>query len=133
MIPSVITLYPDTRREHDPAVPHACELPPRQRPRRLPRPSPPRPRTRFLPQATRPHSPNPHVGRWTIPANLPIARPPALPVPPVRMPPYSRFGFSPGPVSLVRRPFSRRFYSCLRPSFSPPPFSELPSSSPTSS
>src|SRR6266849_7495737 len=98
MIRSVITLYPDTRREHDPAVPHACELPPRQRPRRLPRPSPPRPRTRFLPQATRPHSPNPRVGRWTIPANLPIARPPALPVPPVRMPPYSRFGFSPGPV-----------------------------------
>src|SRR6516165_5675316 len=57
------TLYPDTRREHYPAAAlHACELRPRQCPRRLPRPSPPRPRTRFLARATRPHSPNPHVG-----------------------------------------------------------------------
>ena len=68
-------------------------------PRRLPRPSPPRPRTRFLPRATRPHSPNRHLERWTIPANLPIARPTALPVSPVRMPRYPRFDFSPEPVS----------------------------------
>src|SRR5713226_1366647 len=99
MILSLTTLYPDTRQEHHPAAPHACELPPRQRPGRLPRPSPPRPRTRFLPRVIRPHSPNPHFGRWTIPANLPIARPTALPVPPARMPPYPRFGFSPEPVS----------------------------------
>src|SRR5229473_3918625 len=120
LIRSLTTLYPDTRREHHPAAPHACELPSRQCPRRLPRPSPRRPRTRFLPRATRPHSRNPHLGHWTIPANLPIARPTALPVPPVRMPPYPRFGFSPEAVSEVR------------PSFSPPPFSAVPSSSPTS-
>ncbi len=53
----------------------------------------------FLARATRPHSPNPHLGRWTIPANLPIARPTALPVPLVRLPPYPHFGFSPEPVS----------------------------------
>src|SRR5271170_1656821 len=99
MTRSLATVYPDTRREHHPAKPHACELPPRQRPRRLPRPSPHRPRTRFLRRATRLHSPNPHFGRWTIPANLPIARPTALPVPPVRMATYPRFGFSPEPVS----------------------------------
>src|SRR6266576_307531 len=133
MIRSLTTFYPDTHREHHPAAPHACELPPRQRFRRLPRPSPTHPRTRSLPRATRPHSPNPRVGRWTIPANLPIARQPALPVPPVRMLPYPRFGFSPEPASQVRPQFSRRFSSCARPSFSPSPFSELPSSSPTSS
>src|SRR5229473_4782507 len=132
MIPSLTTSHPDTRREHHPAAPHAYALPPRQRHRRLPRPSPRRPRTRFLLRATRPHSPNPHFGCWTIPANLPIARPTALPVPPVRMPPYPRFGFSPEPVSEVRPPFSRRLSSYRRPSFSPPPFSELHSSSPTS-
>src|SRR5271165_3840800 len=133
MTRSLTTSYPDTRREHHPAAPRVCVLPPRQRPRRLPRPSPPRPRTRFLAGATRPHSRNPHLGRWTIPANLPIARPLATPVPPVRMPPYPRFGFSPEPVSSVRPPFSRRLSFCRRPLFSPPPFSELPSSSPTSS
>src|SRR5712692_8514823 len=47
LIRSLTTLYPDTRREHHPAAPHACELPSRQCPRRLPRPSPRRPRTRF--------------------------------------------------------------------------------------
>src|SRR5216684_6670095 len=133
MIRSLTTFYPDARREHRSAAPHACELPPRQRHRRLPRPSPRRPRTRFLPRATRPHSPNPHLGCWTIPANLPIARPPARPVPPVRMPQYPRFGFSPEPVSEVRPPFSRRLSSYRRPSFSPLPFSEVPSSSPISS
>src|SRR5260370_29955586 len=91
MIRSLTTLYPDTRQEHHPTAPHACELPPRQRPRRLRRPLPRRPRTRFLPRSTRPHSPNPHLGCWTIPANLPIARPPARPVPPVRMAQYPRF------------------------------------------
>src|SRR6266853_3682993 len=99
MFRSLITLYLDTRREHHPVAPHACELPPRRRPRRLPRPSPHRPRTRFLPRATRPHSPTPHLRRWTTPANLPIVRPPEFPVPPERMPPYPRFGFSPEPVS----------------------------------
>src|SRR2546430_9347364 len=76
MIRSLTTFYPDTRREHHPAAPHVCALPPRQRPRRPPRPSPRRPRTRFLPRATRPHSPNPHFRRWTTPASLPIARRP---------------------------------------------------------
>src|SRR6516162_1414786 len=128
------TLYPDSRREHHPAAAlHACELRPRQCPRRLPRPSPPRPRTRFLARATRPHSPNPHVGHWTILANLPIARPAALPVFRVRMPPYPPFGFSPEPVSSVRPLFSRRLSSCRRPSFSPPSFSEPSSSWATSS
>src|SRR5487761_538312 len=98
MVRLLTPIYPDSRREHHPAAPHACELPPRQRPRRLARPSPRRPRTRFLPQATRPHSPNPHLGPWTIPADLPIARPTALPLLPVRVPPYPRFGFSPEPV-----------------------------------
>src|SRR6266566_3232821 len=98
MIPSLTTSYPDTRREHRPAAPHACALPPRQRSRRPPRPSPRRPRTRFLPRATRPHSPNPHLGRWTTPASLLIARPTALPAPPVRMQPFPRFAFSPEPV-----------------------------------
>src|ERR1035437_6461363 len=130
MLCSLTSCSPDTRREHHSAEPHACELPPRQRPRRLPRPSPPRPQTRFLRRAIRPHSPNPHLGRWTIPANLPIACPTALPVPPVRMPPYPRFGFPPEPVSQVRPPFSRRLSSCRRPSFSPRPFLEPPSSSP---
>src|SRR6516162_7836648 len=119
------TLYPDTRREHYPAAAlHACELRPRQCPRRL---------TRFLARATRPHSPNPHVGHWTILANLPIARPAAFPVSRVRMPPYPRFGFSPEPVSSVRPPFSRRLSSCRQPSFSPPSFSEPSSSWATSS
>src|SRR5258708_216165 len=99
MTRSLTTSYPDTRPEHHPVAPHACELPPHHRPRRLPHPSPRRTRRRFLPQATRPHSRNPHLGRWTTPANLPIARPPALQVPPVQMPPYRRFGFSPEPVS----------------------------------
>jgi hypothetical protein len=31
MIRSLTTFYPDARREHRPAAPHACELPPRQR------------------------------------------------------------------------------------------------------
>src|SRR5882672_11232013 len=96
---SLTTLYPDIRREHHPAAPRACELPSHQRSRRLPRPSLRRPRTRFLPRVTRRHSPNPHLRRWTIPANLLIADPNALPVPPVRMPPYPRSGFSPEPVS----------------------------------
>src|SRR6267143_517827 len=64
MLRSLITPYLDTRRAHHPAAPHACELPSRQRPRRLRRPSPHRPRTHFLPQATRPHSPNPHLRHW---------------------------------------------------------------------
>jgi len=51
-----------------------------------------------------------------------IARPAALPVSRVRMPPYPRSGFSPEPVSSVRPPFSRRLSSCRRPSFSPPSF-----------
>src|SRR5207248_11619510 len=93
------TSYPNTRPEHHPAAPHVCELPPRQRPRRPPPPLPRPLQTRFLPRATRPHSPNPHLGRWTIPANLPIARPTALPLPPVRLPQYPRFGFSPEPSS----------------------------------
>jgi hypothetical protein len=46
MTRSLTGSYPDTRREHHPAAPRVCELPPRQRPLRLPRPSPPRPRTR---------------------------------------------------------------------------------------
>src|ERR1022692_3109848 len=92
-------LYPDIRRERHPPVPHACELPSHQRSRRLPRPSLRRPRTHFLPRVTRRHSPNPYPRRWTFPANLPIAGPNALPVPPVRMPPYPRSGFSPEPVS----------------------------------
>ena len=50
-------------------------------------------------RATRRHSPNPHLRRWTVPANLPIASPNAFPVPPGRMPPYPRSGFSPEPVS----------------------------------
>src|SRR5256885_16235698 len=98
MIRSLTTFYPDTRREHHPAAPHVCALPPRQRPRRPPRPSPRRPRTRFLPRATRPHSPNPHLRLWTTPAILPIARPSALPVPPLRIHLYHRFGFSHDPV-----------------------------------
>ena len=49
MTRSLTASYPDTRREHHPAAPRVCELPPRQRPRRLARPSPRRPRTRFLP------------------------------------------------------------------------------------
>src|SRR6266699_5691069 len=129
MIRSLTTFYPDTRRGHHPAAPHVCALPPRQRPRRPPHPSPRRPRTRFLPRATRPHSPNPHLRRWTILANLPIAPPSARPVDPVRMPPYPRFGFSPEPVSEVRPPFSRRLSSYRQLSFSPRPFSELPTSS----
>src|SRR5258708_19396294 len=102
MLRSLITPYLDTRRGHHPAAPHACELPSRQRPRRLRRPSPHRPRTHFLPQATRPHSPNPHLRHWPIPANLPISDP----VPPLRFPPFPRLGFSPEPLSLVRPPYS---------------------------
>src|SRR6266403_43830 len=114
MLRSVITPYLDTRRGHHPAAPHACELPSRQRLRRLRRPSPHRPRTRFLPQATRPHSPNPHLGCWTIPANLPIARPPARPVPPVRMAQYPRFGFPPGCLLTAGLRFHLRLSrSCL--------------------
>src|SRR6266481_474864 len=128
MIRSLTTFYPDAHWEHRPAAPHARELPPRRRHRRLPLPSPRRPRTRFLPRATRPHSPNPHLRGWTILANLPIARPSARPVAPVRMPPYPHFGFSPEPVSEVRPPFSRRLSSYRQLSFSPRPFSELPSS-----
>src|SRR5208283_1027437 len=96
---SLTISYPDTPQEHHPAAPRGCELPPCQPPRRLPRPSPPRPQTSSLARATRSHSQNPHLGRRTILANLPIARPPALSVPPVRMAPFSRFGFSPEPVS----------------------------------
>src|SRR6266852_6558570 len=96
---SLTTLYPDIRREHHPPAPRAYELPSHLRSRRLPRPSLRRPRTRFLPRATRRHSPNPHLRRWTVPANLPIAGPKAFPVPPGRMPPYPRSGFSPEPVS----------------------------------
>src|SRR5271169_2034459 len=133
MTRALTTSYPDTRREHHPAALRVCELPCRQPPRRLRRLSPPRPRTRFLARATLPHSPNPHLGHWTIPANLPIARPPALPIPPARMPPYPRFRFSPEPVFYVRPPFSYWLSFCRRPSFSPPLCSELPSSSPMSS
>ena len=53
MTRSLTGSYPDTRREHHPAAPRVCELPPRQRPLRLPRPSPPRPRTRSLAQLFR--------------------------------------------------------------------------------
>ena len=75
---SLITLYPDTRREHHLAAPHACEPPSGQFHQRVPRPPLRRPRARFLPRSTRPHSPNPHL-RWrTIPVNLPIARPTSL-------------------------------------------------------
>src|SRR5258708_12842776 len=87
MIPSLTTSYPDTRREHRPAAPHACALPQRQRPRRLPRPSPRRPRTRFLPRSTRPHSPNPHLGRCTTPASRLFPPPPSPPPPPPRLQP----------------------------------------------
>src|ERR1035437_9599595 len=48
---------------------------------------------------TRRHSPNPHLRRWTIPVNLPIAGPNWLPGPPVGMPLYPRSGFFPEPVS----------------------------------
>src|ERR1017187_7044756 len=72
---SLITLYPDTRREHHPAAPHACEPPSDQCHQRVPRQPLRRPRMRFLPRSTRPHSPNPHLRCWTIPVNLPIARP----------------------------------------------------------
>ena len=71
-------------------------------------------------------------GRWTIPANLPIARPAALPVPPLRMPPYLRFGFYAGNVSFVQPPSSRQLTFSCQPSFSLPHSSELPGSSPTS-
>src|SRR5215469_18582312 len=93
------------------AAPHACELPLRQRPRHPPRPSPRRPRTRFLLRATRPHSLNPHLRHWTIPANLLIAIPTALPVPPVRMPRCPRFGFPAEHVFYVRPSFSELSFS----------------------
>jgi len=48
--------HPDIPREHHPPVPDACELPSRQRPRRLPHPSLRQFRTRFPPRATRRHS-----------------------------------------------------------------------------
>jgi hypothetical protein len=34
-------------------------------------------------------------GSWTFLANLPLAGPNSLQVPPAKMPPYPRFGFSP--------------------------------------
>src|SRR5260370_42373628 len=95
---SLITLYPDTRREHHPAAPHACEPPSGQFHQRVPRPPRRRPRTRFLPRSTRPHSPNPHLRCWTIPVNLPIAPPTSLSVLRVQMPPCPRSGFFPEPV-----------------------------------
>src|ERR1039458_3721156 len=127
-----LTLYPDTRREHHPAALHACEPPSRQCHQRVLRPSLRRPRTRFLPRSTRPHSPNPHLRCWTIPANLPIARP-SLSVLRVQTPPYPRSGFFSEPVSGVRPGSSHRLSSCRGPSFSPPPFSRWASSSPISS
>ena len=66
---SLTTICQDIRREHHPPTLHACELPSRQRSRRLPRPSLRRPRMRSLPRATRRHSPSPHPRRWTFPAN----------------------------------------------------------------
>src|SRR5258708_18575930 len=123
-----IYLYRDTLREHHPGALRACGLPSRWRPRRLARPSRRRPRTRFLPRATRPHSRNPQLRRWTIPANLLIARSSEVPVPPVRMPRYPRSGFSREPVSWLRARFSRRLSSCRRPWFSLLLFSERPSS-----
>ena len=58
------TLFPNIRREHHLPAPHVCELLPRQRLRRLPRPSPPRPRRCSLPLATHQHSPNPRLRHW---------------------------------------------------------------------
>src|SRR5260370_4697481 len=124
-------LYRDTRREHHPAALRGCGLPSRWRPRRLARPSQRRPQTRFLPRATRPHSRNPQLRGWTIPANPLIARSTEVPVPPARMPRYPRFGFSREPVSWLRARFSRRLSSCRRPSFSLLPFSRRPSLPPT--
>jgi hypothetical protein len=50
---SLTTLCPDIRREHHPPTPHACELPSRQRFRRLLRPSLRWPRKRSLPREGR--------------------------------------------------------------------------------
>src|SRR5271169_4406473 len=94
---TLITLYPDIRREYHPPAPHACEPPSRQC-QHVPRPSLRRPRTRFLLRATHLHSPNPHLRRWIIPVNLPIARPTSLSVLRVQMAPYPRYGSSPEPV-----------------------------------
>src|SRR5580765_7682566 len=91
---SRITFYSDTRREHHPAAPHVCEPPSRQCHQRVLRPPLHRPRTRFLVRSTRTHFPNPHLPCWTIPVNLPIARP-SLSVFQVQMPPYPRSGFFP--------------------------------------
>src|SRR3954469_2399962 len=120
-------LCPDIPREHHPLVPHACELPSHQRPRRLLRPLLRQLRKRFPPPSTRRHFPNPHLELWIIPADLPTGWI-ALRIPPVRMPPYSLSGLSPEAVSWAELPFSRRVSSCRRSSFSPSPFSELPSS-----
>src|SRR5260370_30818637 len=54
---SLSIFHPDIPREHHPPVPHACELPSRQRPRRPPHPSLRQLRTRFPPRATPLHSP----------------------------------------------------------------------------
>src|SRR5208282_2255961 len=75
---SAITLYLDIRREHRLPVPRACELPSGHCPQRFAPPPRRRPQTRFLPLITRPHSPNPQLRRWTIPADLPTVPPIAL-------------------------------------------------------
>src|SRR5438876_2755344 len=124
---SLSIFHPDIPRERHPPVPHACELLSRQRPRRLPHPSLRQLRTRFPPRSTRRHSPNPHLGRWIVPADLPIGRN-ALRIPLARMQLSPRSGFSAEPVSLARSLSLRRLSSYRRSSFSPSPFSELPSS-----
>src|ERR1700686_2874277 len=71
-----LTLYPGIRLGRRPLAPRVCELP--SRPQRFPHPLRRRPRTHFLPRSIRRHSPNPHLRRSTILANLPLA-PPTVP------------------------------------------------------
>ncbi len=78
--PPLPTLHPDIRRARHPPPPHGCGLPSPPWLRRLQPLSTHRPRTHSLLRAILPHSPNPHFPRWTVPVNLPLAHPNAIPV-----------------------------------------------------
>jgi len=125
--PDPASLDPGIRRARHLPEPPEYALPSRCVFRLLRRPSPLQPQTRFLPRPTRQRFPNRRFLCWTGPADLPTARPSAIPVCPGRMSTHFDPGFS-AESCLSRSRSSCRPFS-LGPCFSQRLFSERPSSS----
>ena len=117
MTRSLTGSHPDTRREHHLAAPRVCELPPRQRPRRLLPPSLPRPRTCSSNSSTLSES-----APWTLdnPCKSPDCSPDRAPSPVSANATVSTLWLFPDFESMLWAIVLSFPYACATDNFTPP-------------